>query len=58
MSDLDLVITGGTVVTAADSYVADIGIRDGRIAQIGTGLTAAERIGATGLLPPVTPQPQ
>ena len=50
MSDLDLVITGGTVVTAADSYVADIGISDGRIAQIGTGLTAAERIDATGLL--------
>ena len=50
MSDLDLVIAGGTVVTAADSYAADIGIRDGRIAQIGTGLTGAERIDAAGLL--------
>lgn len=50
MSDLDLVIAGGTVVTAADSYAADIGIKDGRIAQIGTGLTGAERIDATGLL--------
>lgn len=50
MSGLDLVIAGGTVVTAADSYAADIGIRDGRIAQIGQGLTGAERIDATGLL--------
>ena len=39
MSGLDLVISGGTVVTAADSYAADIGIKDGRIAQIGRGLT-------------------
>ena len=50
MSGLDLVIAGGTVVTAADSYAADIGIRDGRIAQIGHDLTGAERIDATGLL--------
>lgn len=50
MSGLDMVIAGGTVVTAADSYAADIGIRDGRIAQIGHGLTGAERIDATGLL--------
>ena len=50
MGGLDLVITGGTVVTAADSYTADIGIKDGRIAQIGTGLAASERIDATGLL--------
>ena len=44
MSGLDLVIGGGTVVTAADSYAADIGIRDGRIAQIGQGLTGADRM--------------
>ncbi|WP_405403124.1 dihydropyrimidinase [Paracoccus sp. Ld10] len=50
MSGLDLVIAGGTVVTAADSYAADIGIRDGRIAQIGQGLTGTDRIDATGLL--------
>lgn len=50
MSDLDLVIAGGTVVTAADSYAADIGIKDGRIVQIGTGLSGAERIDATGFL--------
>jgi dihydropyrimidinase len=50
MSDLDLVIAGGTVVTAADSYAADIGIKDGRIAQIGHDLRGADRIDAAGLL--------
>ena len=50
MSQLDLVIAGGTVVTAADSYAADIGIKSGRIAQIGQGLDGAEKIDATGLL--------
>ncbi|WP_111559370.1 dihydropyrimidinase [Paracoccus sediminilitoris] len=50
MSGLDLVIAGGTVVTAADSYAADIGIKNGRIAQIGHELSGAERIDATGLL--------
>lgn len=50
MSGLDLVISGGTIATAADEYRADIGIRDGRIVQIGEGLTADEVIDATGLL--------
>lgn len=50
MSRLDLVISGGTVVTAADSFPADVGIRDGRIVQIGEGLAGADRIDATGLL--------
>ena len=50
MNDLDLVIAGGTVVTAADSYAADIGVKDGRIAQIGLNLKGAERIDATDLL--------
>ena len=50
MSQLDLVIAGGTVVTAADSYAADIGITSGRIAQIGQGLDGARKIDATGLL--------
>ncbi|MDQ1902674.1 dihydropyrimidinase [Paracoccus sp. WLY502] len=50
MSQLDLVISGGTVVTAADSYLADVGIKDGRIAQIGEGLAGSDRIDATGLL--------
>ena len=46
----DLVVRGGLVVTAADSVVADIGVRAGRIAAIGTGLPPAEReIDARGL---------
>ncbi|MBI5631594.1 MAG: dihydropyrimidinase [Elusimicrobia bacterium] len=31
----DLVIKGGTVLTASDCYVADIAVKDGRIAAIG-----------------------
>ncbi|MDG4650416.1 dihydropyrimidinase [Roseibacterium sp. SDUM158017] len=51
MTTLDTIIAGGTVVTASDTYRADIGIRDGRIAMIGTGLPpAAEVIDAAGLL--------
>ena len=34
MSGLDLVVRGGTVVTASDSYAADVGIRDGHIIAI------------------------
>jgi dihydropyrimidinase len=48
---LDTIIKGGTVVTAADTYVADIGIRDGRIVQIADVLEgASEVIDASGLL--------
>lgn len=50
MSELDLVISGGTVVTAADSYTADIGVTDGRIAQIGHRLSGTDWIDASGLL--------
>ncbi|PWJ20916.1 dihydropyrimidinase [Jannaschia seohaensis] len=46
----DLVITGGTVVTAADTFRADIGISEGRIAALGLGLEGADRIDATGKL--------
>lgn len=38
MSRFDLVIRGGTVVTAADRFPADIGIRDGRIVALGDSL--------------------
>lgn len=45
----DLVIANGTVATAADVFEADIGIRDGRIAQIGGDMGDAKRvIDATG----------
>ncbi|WP_062224236.1 dihydropyrimidinase [Aureimonas sp. D3] len=45
----DLVIRGGTVATASDVFQADIGIREGRIVQIGEALgLGAEEIDATG----------
>ncbi len=34
MTQLDLAIRGGTIVTASDEFRADIGIRDGRIVSI------------------------
>ncbi len=49
MADFDLVIRGGTLATAADIFVADIGIRDGRIAAIGADLgPGREEIDAKG----------
>jgi dihydropyrimidinase len=38
MSDFDLIIAGGTVATASDTFKADIGIRDGRIVALAVGL--------------------
>ena len=47
----DLVVRGGTVVTASDSTAADIGVRAGRVAAIGEALApGAAEIDATGLL--------
>ncbi len=39
----DLVVRGGTIVTAADRFVGDVGIRGGRIVAIGDGLPRASR---------------
>ncbi|QJP14104.1 dihydropyrimidinase [Starkeya sp. ORNL1] len=51
MSDYDLVIRGGTVVTAADTMRADVGIRDGRIVAVAESLTdGAKTIDASSLL--------
>ena len=50
MSEYNLVIRGGTVVTPADTFAADIAVADGRIAAIGTNLTGARTIDASGLL--------
>ncbi len=47
---LDLAIRGGTVVTAADTCPADIGVRDGKIVAIADSLDAPDVIDATGLL--------
>lgn len=46
----DLILAGGTVHTPGGAGVADIGVRDGRIAAIGVGLgDAGERIDCAGL---------
>jgi dihydropyrimidinase len=45
---VDLVIRGGLVVTAASSTVADVGISDGEIAQIGGAMQGREVIAAEG----------
>ncbi len=50
MADYDLVIAGGTVVTPADMFQADVGVSAGRIAAIGIGLRGARSIDANGLL--------
>ena len=48
---LDLVIRNGTVVTAADSFAGDVGVRGGRIVALAEDLPAAAReIDAAGLL--------
>src|SRR6056297_2461256 len=46
----DLVIKGGTLATASESFRADIGIRDGNIAPLGHDLGADDVIDATGKL--------
>ncbi len=45
-----ILITGGTIVTAADTYEADVLLDGEKIAQIGTGLSAggAKKIDASG----------
>src|SRR5215468_5978283 len=51
MQSFDLVIRGGTVVTATDSFVADIGIRGETITALGLGLNAGRHeIDARGKL--------
>ena len=51
MNRFDLVIRGGTVATAADTFRADVGIRDGRIAALAQDLDGADdEIDASGKL--------
>ena len=50
MSDWPLVIRGGTVVTPADVFRADVAIEGGRIAAIGAELVGRRTIEADGLL--------
>ncbi|MHA1614921.1 MAG: amidohydrolase family protein, partial [Candidatus Thorarchaeota archaeon] len=39
MTELDLIIKNGKVVTASDTYVADVGICDGKIDTIASNLS-------------------
>ena len=43
MSSFDLVVRNARVATASDTFECDIGIRGGRIAQLGLALDAGER---------------
>ena len=42
--ELDLIVKGGTVVTANDVYRADVGVAGGKIAALGMDLGRAPRI--------------
>ena len=44
MSGFDLIIRGGTVATAADTFTCDVGISDGQVAALGRDLGAAREI--------------
>jgi len=43
VTQLDLAIRGGTIVTASDEFRADIGIRNGRIVSIADAVEGAAR---------------
>ncbi|MFV0464479.1 MAG: dihydropyrimidinase [Lachnospiraceae bacterium] len=49
---MDLLIKNGTIITTTDSFVADIAVKDGRIAEIGIDLEVAtdKIVDATGKL--------
>ena len=50
MTDFDLVIRNGRLVTASENYLADIGISAGIITKIGQDLSGHETIDASGKL--------
>ena len=43
MSKFDLIIRGGTVATASDTFKTDVGVRAGKIVALGHDLGKAER---------------
>jgi dihydropyrimidinase len=49
---MDLIIKNGTIVTPSESYVADIGVKNGKIVAIGTGFSeeGAQVVDACGKL--------
>ncbi|MDP6691394.1 MAG: dihydropyrimidinase, partial [Alphaproteobacteria bacterium] len=51
MSKFDLLLRNGTVATAADTFQADVAIKDGRVVALGNDLgTAEQEIDASGKL--------
>ena len=48
--EFDLVVRGGTIVSPGHSETADVGLRDGRIAQLSGAMTGAAELDARGLL--------
>lgn len=51
MADYDLVVRGGTVAATGGITMCDVGIKDGRIAALGRGLSAgSDEVDAEGLL--------
>ena len=50
MADFDLVVRGGTVVTASDEFRSDVGVRGGKVAALGEGLRGERELDAGGLL--------
>ena len=46
---MDLAVRGGAVITASSCYRADVGVRDGRIVQIGGNPSADCEIDASGM---------
>ncbi|WP_428537772.1 dihydropyrimidinase [Rhodopila sp.] len=50
MADYDLVVTGGTVVTPAEMFQADVGVVGEKVAAIGLGLRGERTLDARGLL--------
>ena len=46
----DLVVRGGTIVCPGRREIADVGLRDGRIAQLGGVMSGAGEVDARGLL--------
>lgn len=50
MSNFDLVIKNGTIITGSDQYKADIGIKDGKIIEIASSIDGPNTYDATGKL--------
>jgi|GEM_PF-2077695 len=47
--DFDLVIQNGTVITADKTVQTEIGVKDGKIAALGSGLRGHEQVSAAGM---------